>query len=68
MGNKFIKLAAANFIISFFMFLMLIIAEILRVKTMFGVITGIYWIILDLAVLVVSLVTGINLWRFAKKE
>lgn len=35
---------------------------------MFGVITGMYWIILDLAVLVVAIVTAINLWRFTKNE
>ena len=66
MKNTFLKLSVANIIVSFVMFAMLIIAEIFRVKEIFGVITGVYWIILDLAVVVVSATTGITLWKFVK--
>jgi hypothetical protein len=66
MENKFRKLAIANYAIFGSMFIMIIIGEIIRPKTMFGVITGVYWIILDLAVLVVALVTAIKLWRAEK--
>jgi hypothetical protein len=68
MKKPFFKLSIANFCISFFMLLMLVIAEIFKVKQMFGVITGVYWIVLDLAVLAVSLVTGISLWRITIKK
>jgi hypothetical protein len=68
MKNPLFKLSIANFCISFFMLLMLVIAEICKVKQLFGVITGVYWIVLDLAVLAVSLITGISLWRFTNKS
>ncbi len=62
------KLAITNFCISMAMLTMLIVAEIFRVKEIFGVITGIYWVILDLAVLIVSTVTGIFLWKNSSKK
>jgi hypothetical protein len=61
------KLAITNLGISFAMLFMLIVAAVIRVKQIFSVFIGIYCVLLDVAVLIVSAVTGILLWKFSKE-
>ena len=62
------KLAIANLGISFAMFSMLIFAEVIGAKHLFGVIIGIYWRLLDMAVLIVSAVTGVFLCKSSRER
>jgi hypothetical protein len=60
------KLAFANIGIATAMLVMLIVAEALRVKQVFGVIIGIYWVLLDIAVFIVAIITGVFLLKSSK--
>jgi len=62
------KLAIANMGVALAMLFMLIVAEAVRVKHIFGVFIGIYWVLLDVAVLIVSTVTGVFLWKSPRKN
>lgn len=62
------KLAIANMGVALAMLFMLIVAEAIQVKQIFGVIIGIYWVLLDVAVLFVSIVTGVFLWKSPRKN
>lgn len=61
------KIAIANLGIAFAMLFMLVVAEVIRAKQIFGIFIGIYWVLLDMAVLIVSSVTGVFLWKSSRK-
>ena len=61
------KLAIANLGVAFAMLFMLVVAEGFRARQILGVFIGIYWVLLDVAVLIVSIVTGVLLWKSSRK-
>ena len=60
------KLAVANLCIALAMLFMLIVAEIFGVKHILGIFIGVFWVLLDVSVLIVSLVTGVLLWKSSR--